>query len=66
MTTKYMIFVKSNEHFRTNNTPMMGRTYYTCYHVASRTDLAVKVQELRNSGAEITDIRTNLGYKVQV
>lgn len=61
---KYTIYIKSNEHPRTINTPMMGRTYYTAIEVFSKEDLVATVKELREKGEVITDIRTPLGKRI--
>ena len=45
--TTYTIFVRSNEHARTINTPMMGRTNYTAIKAQGKVDLLAKVDELR-------------------
>lgn len=62
--TTYNIFIRSNEHPRTINTPMMGRTYYTNIRVQGREALESKVQELRNAGEHINEIRTDLGTRI--
>ena len=61
----YRIYIKSNEHPRTINTPMMGRTYYSVIEVTGkRNDLVAKVNELKANGAIITEICTNLGTRI--
>lgn len=64
--TTYTIFVRSNEHLRTINTPMMGRTNYTAIKVQGKESLIAKVEELRASGAIISDIRTLMGTRIWV
>lgn len=64
--TTYTIFVRSNEHARTINTPMMGRTNYTTIKVQGKTDLLAKVEELRANGVIVSDIRTPLGTRIWV
>lgn len=62
--TNYNIYIKSNEHPRTINTPAMGRTYFTKIAVTGRDALNAKVAELRANGEIILDIRTNLGTRI--
>lgn len=62
----YNIFIKSNEHPRTINTPTNGRTYYTRIIVQGMENLKNKVAELRNAGEFITDIRTDLGTRIYI
>ena len=57
----YNIYIKSNEHPRTINTPRMGRTYYTKVVVKGMDALKAKVAELKANGEVINEIRTNLG-----
>jgi hypothetical protein len=60
----YNIFVKSNNHARNINTPMMGRTYYTKITVQGKEALTAKVAELRNAGEHISEISTDLGTRI--
>ena len=61
----YRIYIRSNEHPRTINTPMMGRTYYSIIEVKGvRADLVAKVEELRAKGEFITDIYVGCGHKI--
>ena len=62
----YTIYIRSNEHPRTINTPMMGRTNYTAIRVQGSKALEIKVAELRNAGEKITDIRTELGTRIWI
>ena len=62
--TKYMIFIRSNEHPRTINTPMMGRTYYTSVHVEGREAMEQKVAELKHNGFDVYEISTYLGERI--
>lgn len=62
--TTYNIYIKSNEHPRTINTPRNGRTYYTKFQVQGRDALIAKVIELRTNGEIVNDIRTNLGTRI--
>ena len=61
---EYNIYIKSNEHPRTINTPMMGRTYYTKIKVVGMDMLKSKVEELRSEGIVIREVLTNLGTYV--
>lgn len=61
---KYFIFIRSNEHPRTINTPANGRTYYSRIDVIGKDALKEKVAELRAKGEIITDIRTELGLRI--
>lgn len=62
--TNYNIYITSNEHPRTNNTPQNGRTYYTKITVVGKEALVAKVQELREAGEFITEIATDLGTRL--
>lgn len=60
----YTIYIKSNEHPRTINTARMARTYYTAIRVQGYEALTKMVDELRELGKVITDIRTELGTRI--
>ena len=60
----YTIYIRSNEHTRNINTPMMGRTNYTAIRVQGKENLAIKVAELRKEGERVTDIRTDMGTRI--
>ena len=60
----YNIYIRSDEHPRTINTPMMARTNYTCYTVKGWDALEAKVAELIKAGEHITEVRTDLGTRV--
>ena len=62
--TNYNIYIKSDEHPRTINTPMMGRTYYTKFTVVGKEALAKKIAELRANGEVITEVCTDLGHRI--
>ena len=64
--TNYNIYIKSNEHPRTINTPMMGRTYYTKITVKGWEAMTAKVAELLTAGEKITEISTDLGKRFYV
>lgn len=60
----FRIYVKSNNHPRTINTPAMGRTYYDVIVVDTRAAMEAKVNELRANGEIVNDIRTNVGTRI--
>ena len=62
----YNIYIRSNEHPRTINTPMMGRTYYTKIVVKGWEALEAKVAELLKAGESISEIATDLGTRYYV
>ena len=64
MNKNYHIYIKSNEHPRTINTPMMGRTYYTKITVQGKEELVNKVNELRAKGEVIREVLTDLGTRI--
>ena len=64
--TNYNIYIRSNEHPRTINTPMNGRTNYTKITVQGKEALRNKVLELVRDGVIINEIRTDLGTYVEV
>ena len=64
--TNYNIFIKSNEHPRTINTPAMGRTYYTHITVKGWEAMVAKVAELLTAGETINEISTDLGKRFYV
>ena len=64
--TNYNIYIRSNEHPRTINTPMMGRTYYTRITVKGWEAMTAKVTELLTAGEKITEISTDLGKRFYV
>lgn len=61
---EYRIYIKSDEHPRTINTPMMGRCYYSVIKVQGMDALKTKVQELRDAGEIINEICTGLGRRI--
>lgn len=62
--TTYNIYIRSDEHPRTINTPRMGRTYYTHFTVQGMEALTAKVAELRKAGEKILEISTRLGTQI--
>ena len=60
----YNIYIKSNEHPRTINTPMMARTYYTKISVQGLEALQAKCEELVKNGETINEIRIERGPKL--
>lgn len=61
MANTYRIYIKSNNNPRTINTPMMGRTYYTCISVNGKDAFIAKLNELVASGERITEVRYGWG-----
>lgn len=59
----FMIFIRSNEHPRTINTPMMGRTNYTLIEVEGKEAFIEKLNELVSNGEEIIEV--NYGWGCQ-
>lgn len=64
--TNYTIYIKSNNHPRTINTPAMGRTYYTAIVVKGWEAMTAKVAELLTAGETINEICTDLGKRFYV
>ena len=60
----YRIYIDSNEHPRTINTPRNARTNYTCFEVYGMDALKTKVAELRKESKHINDIKTELGTRI--
>jgi hypothetical protein len=54
----YHIYIHSNEHPRTINTPRNGRTYYTCFECATKEAVLAKVGELAEQGITPYEMRT--------
>lgn len=62
MTNKtYRIYIHSNEHPRTINTPMMGRTNYSVIEVEGREAAIEKIKELRAQGERVYEVRYGFG-----
>lgn len=58
---EYRIYIRSNEHPRTINTPMMGRTNYSVIKIfGSFEDMVAKAKELKSQGIIINEIRSGL------
>lgn len=60
----YRVYIDSDEHPRTINTPKCARTNYTCFEVFGMDALKRKVAELRERGEHVNDIRTELGTRI--
>lgn len=61
----YRIFIKSNNHPKTINTPNNARLYWNKIEVnGTRQELIEKVNELKNNGTAISQICTNLGKRI--
>ena len=63
-TTTYIIFIRSNKHPRTINTPMMGRINYTAIRIDGREAMEQKATELVEQGEHISEICTLLGTRI--
>jgi hypothetical protein len=57
----YRIYIRSNEHPRTINTPMMGRTNYSVIEVEGREAAIEKIKELRAKGENVYEVRYGFG-----
>lgn len=57
----YRIYIRSNEHPRTINTPMMGRTNYSVIEVEGRDAAIEKIKELRREGKNVYEVRYGFG-----
>ena len=53
------IYIRSNQHPRTINTPCMARTYFTAIPVFTKEELFSKAEQLEKAGERITDITAN-------
>lgn len=61
MKNTYRIYIRSNKHPRTINTPMMGRTYYECIAVEGKENFISKLNELVSAGETIREVRYGWG-----
>ncbi len=61
MANTYRIYIYSNEHPRTINTPRCGRTYYTCFEVVGKEAFIAKLNELVQAGERIQEVRYGWG-----
>ena len=61
MANTYRIYIKSNKHPRTINTPMMGRTNYDVVAVTGKENFIAKLNELVNNGEVIREVRYGWG-----
>ena len=57
----YRIYIRSNEHPRTINTPMMGRTYYSVIEAEGTDDYITKLNELVARGEKVIEVRKGFG-----
>ena len=57
----YRIYIRSNKHPRTINTPARGRVNYEIIYVEGATAMYAKVAELRAAGEAIIEIRAGFG-----
>jgi len=61
MKNTYRIYIKSNNHPRTINTPMMGRTFYDVIDVQGKEAFIAKLNELVANGETINEVRYGWG-----
>ena len=54
----YHIYIHSNEHPHTINTPHCARTYFTCFECATKEEVIAKVLELAEQGITPYEMRT--------
>ena len=57
----YRIYIRSNEHPRTINTPMMGRTYFSIIEAEGTDDYITKLNELVARGENVLEVRKGFG-----
>lgn len=57
----YRIYIRSAEHRRTINTPMMGRVNYTVFDVEGKENFIAKLNELIAQGEHISEVRYGWG-----
>ena len=60
MANTYRIYIKSDKHPRTINTPMMGRTNYECIKAVGKEEFIAKLNELVKAGETVREVR--FGY----
>ena len=64
MNKRYTIFVLSDSHPCTINTPTMGRTNYDKFVVYGMEALQREVKALQDSGKIVTEVVTDLGTRI--
>ena len=57
----HRIYIRSNKHPRTINTPMMARTNYECFEVEGREAAIEMIKELRAKGEYVYEVRYGFG-----
>ena len=57
----YIIYIHSNEHPRTINTPMTARTYFSMFYVNGKEAFITKLNELVKQGENVTEVRYGYG-----
>lgn len=62
--TTYFIYIKSDKHPRTINTPINARTYFDKIIAEGVEEMMRKVKELQTNGAQILEISTPLGKRI--
>ena len=61
MKNTYRIYIKSNEHPRTINTPRNGRVNYTLITVTGKEEFVAKLNALVAQGETINEVRYGFG-----
>ena len=61
MANTYRIYIHSNKHPRTINTPMMGRTNYEVIEAVGKEEFIAKLNELVAQGKTISEVRYGWG-----
>ena len=61
MKNTYRIYIKSNKHPRTINTPKMGRTQYDVIEAVGKEEFITKLNELVAQGETIQEVRYGWG-----
>ena len=61
MNNTYRIYIRSNEHPRTINTPRCGRTNFTCIEVDGKEAFIEKLNELVANGEHINEVSYGYG-----
>lgn len=57
MDNTYRIYIKSNKHPRTINTPRNARTYYDCIEIEGKENFIAKLNELVRAGEFVYEVR---------
>lgn len=61
---EYKIYIRSNEHPRTINTPMMARTYYSIIRFCGTfEEMVAKVKNLKENNELVYEIHSSLNER---